>query len=223
MYVHAYQSYVWNVVASTRIKLTATKVLEGDLVLVDFNGAMEDGDMYDPDEGGQFSLEAEDGKEQKIAVKVLTTEDVASGTYTIHDIVLPTPGYDVTYPAREALRKAYVDTMAPNDLDPFNMRRVVRETSMVGHYRRLIHRPQDVQWEILRYDQRDTLFESDGDWKEGGEFMALRVQLRLGTSQYATMALREVCKRDSAVIQFWGKERDDLEKAKKVEKTEVAT
>jgi tRNA pseudouridine13 synthase len=218
MYVHAYQSYVWNVVASARIRLNATQVLEGDLVLINSNGMTDEVDVDDPDEAGDFPLLDGDVLEEKIAVKVLTAEEVAAGTYTIRDIVLPTPGYDVTYPTREELRKAYVDTMSPDGLDPFNMRRVVRETSMVGHYRRLIHRPEDVQWSVLRYNGRDTLLE-DGEWTEG-EFTALRVQLRLGTSQYATMALREICKRDSVDIQYWGKERDEAEKAKKAASTE---
>ena len=116
--------------------------------------------------------------------------------------------------------------MAPDGLDPFNMRRVVREVSMVGHYRRVVHRPENVQWEILRYNGKDTILDHPNDLSKDGEFMALRVQLRLGTSQYATMALREICKRDSVHIQFWGKERDELEKVKKLEtektlKTEV--
>ena len=211
MYVHAYQSYVWNVVASARMRLSSTDVLEGDLVLVNSN-APEEMDIDDPDAGGEFSL-TEMGNEENIAVKVLTAEDVSSGDYTIRDIVLPTPGYDVTYPSREELRQAYIDTMAPDGLDPFNMRRVVREISMVGHYRRVIHRPEDVQWDILRYDDRDTLLDTD-DLPKEGEYMALRVQLRLAPSQYATMALREICKRDSVHIQYWGKEREEQEKAR---------
>jgi tRNA pseudouridine13 synthase len=186
--------------------------------LINSNGTTDEVDVDDPDEAGDFPLLDGDVLEEKIAVKVLTAEDVAAGTYTIRDIVLPTPGYDVTYPTREELRKAYIDTMSPNGLNPFNMRRVVRETSMVGHYRRLVHRPEDVQWSILRYNGRNTLLE-DGQWTEG-EFTALRVQLRLGTSQYATMALREICKRDSVDIQYWGKERDEAEKAKKAATTE---
>jgi tRNA pseudouridine13 synthase len=211
MYVHAYQSYVWNVVASARMRLSSTDVLEGDLVLVNSN-APEEIDIDDPDAGGEFSL-TEMGNEENIAVKVLTAEDVSSGDYTIRDIVLPTPGYDVTYPSREELRQAYIDTMAPDGLDPFNMRRVVREISMVGHYRRVIHRPEDVQWDVLRYDDRDTLLDTD-DLPKEGEYMALRVQLRLAPSQYATMALREICKRDSVHIQYWGKEREEQEKAR---------
>ena len=215
MYVHAYQSYVWNVVASARMRLSSTSVLEGDLVLTNpEEEAVDEQQIDDPDTGGEFVL---DDKEKDLAVKVLTAEDVTSGTYTIHDLVLPTPGYDVIYPAREDLRQAYVDCMSPDGLDPFNMRRVVREVSMVGHYRRIVHRPEDVQAEILRYNGKDTLLDPEettsSSSTEGGEFMALRVQLKLGTSQYATMALREICKRDSVHIQYWGKERDDLEKA----------
>ena len=214
MYVHAYQSYVWNVVASARMRL-GTNLLEGDLVLV--NSIPEEAsEIDDPDQGGEFSI-AEPESQDKVAVKVVTQEDVNSGTYTIHDIVLPTPGYDVTYPSREELRQAYINSMSRDGLDPFNMRRVVREVSMVGHYRRVIHRPENVQWEIIRYNGKDTILDNPDDLTKDGELMALRIQLRLGTSQYATMALREICKHDSVQIQFWGKERDEQEKERKLE------
>src|SRR2546423_5520416 len=122
MYVHAYQSYVWNVVASTRMRLSSTSVLEGDLVLTNpSDEGPDEQDIDDPDAGGEFVLA---DKEKELAVKVLTAEDITSGNYHIHDIVLPTPGYDVVYPAREDLRQAYVDCMSPDGLDPFNMRRI---------------------------------------------------------------------------------------------------
>jgi len=35
MYVHAYQSYIWNLVTSERIKLSSTQPLIGDLVFAD--------------------------------------------------------------------------------------------------------------------------------------------------------------------------------------------
>lgn len=34
-------------------------------------------------------------------VKILTEEDLEN--YTMHDVVLPQPGYDIKYPANEAL------------------------------------------------------------------------------------------------------------------------
>jgi tRNA pseudouridine13 synthase len=213
MYVHAYQSYVWNVVASARLRMSSSSILVGDLVLVNpENGVSDELDLDDPDAGTEFHLPESENKDN-LAVKVLTEADIESGQYSIYDIVLPTPGYDVIYPTHPDLRQAYIDTMAPDSLDPFDMRRVVREVSMVGHYRRVVHQPEDVSWDIIRYNGRDTLLDTKDHPKEG-EFMAVRVQLRLGTSQYATMALREICKRDSIHIQYWGKERDEQEKAK---------
>lgn len=41
--MHAYQSYIWNLVASERIKLSRTSALVGDLVFAD--GGDDDGEQ----------------------------------------------------------------------------------------------------------------------------------------------------------------------------------
>ena len=219
MYVHAYQSYVWNVVASARIKLNATQVLEGDLILTNSAAPSKTIDPDDPDGGIDLPPAEEEDEEPSGTVRALTAEDIASGKYTIRNIVLPTPGYNITYPEHPLLRQAYVDVMARDTLDPYDMRRNVREVSLSGHYRKVVHRPEDVHSDVTRYNGRDTLLDTE-ELSTEGEFMALRVRLKLGTSQYATMALREICKRDSVDIQYWGKERDELEKARKSEAQE---
>jgi tRNA pseudouridine13 synthase len=215
MYVHAYQSHIWNVVASARIKLNSTQPLEGDLILTTASMPSKLVDPDDPDGSIDFQSTEEEDEEPTGSVRALTAEDIESGKFTIGDIVLPTPGYAITYPEHPELRKAYAESMAQDGLDPFDMRRAVREVSLSGHYRPVVHRPEDVRWEIFHYTGRDTLLDTEQVSTEG-EFMAIRVQLKLGTSQYATMALREICKRDSVDIQYWGKERDELEKARKV-------
>src|SRR5580704_5002332 len=127
MYVHAYQSYIWNIVASVRMKLNPNEVLEGDLIYEDISESSTIQDLEDPDAGQEFSL-TEDlpDEEQPRSVRAITAEEVLSGHYTIHDIVLPTPGYKVTYPSHPDVRQAYISTMAKDGLDPFNMRRNVK-------------------------------------------------------------------------------------------------
>lgn len=49
MYVHAYQSYLWNLVVSERIKLSRTKPLVGDLVF--------DGDAEEKEGKSSFDIE----------------------------------------------------------------------------------------------------------------------------------------------------------------------
>ena len=75
--------------------------------------------------------------------------------------------------------------MSADGLDPFNMRRNIREVSMADHYRKVVYRPEDdVNWEIIRYNGRDTLLDTEQvSEPDDGEYIAVRVQLRLGTSQ----------------------------------------
>jgi tRNA(Glu) U13 pseudouridine synthase TruD len=44
MYVHAYQSYIWNLVATARINLSRTGPLVGDLVFED--GGDDEGELH---------------------------------------------------------------------------------------------------------------------------------------------------------------------------------
>jgi len=52
MYAHAYQSYVWNLVSSERVKLSATEPLVGDLVY-----ANKEDDAEEPVEGELAQLQ----------------------------------------------------------------------------------------------------------------------------------------------------------------------
>ncbi|KAK3682691.1 pseudouridine synthase [Podospora appendiculata] len=138
MYIHAYQSYIWNYLATRRWSMYGDRVIEGDLVLVG-NGKYN-GDSEDPD---ATMLEATTEDENFYAqTHALTAEDVASGKYTIFDIVLPTPGYDVMYP-RNDIGDYYATFMQREEnggLDPYNMRRRHKEFSLSGNYRHIIGR-----------------------------------------------------------------------------------
>ena len=65
-------------------------------------------------------------------VKLLSTEDLNS--YTIHDVIMPLPGYDVTYP-QHAARAWYEELLSRDGIDINNMRHKVKDYSLSGAYR----------------------------------------------------------------------------------------
>lgn len=264
MYIHSYQSYIWNHVASERIKNFGLRVVEGDLVLAD-NGCSEeasDVDMVDQDgepvirDTSTLNMLTLSDKLTRSTTgeidssfqraRVLSAQEASSGAYTIRDIVLPTPGYDVIYP-ENSLKQVYIDLMARDGLDPMNMRRNVREVSLSGAYRKVVGRVLGkVEWDVKRVRGLQQCVETDlekmekecrakacmskksckdkgeeveggeraEDWEvadgeEGGnsefpgltaeeepEKLVIVLKFQLGTSMYATMALREIMKVD---------------------------
>ncbi|CAI5785197.1 pseudouridylate synthase 7 homolog isoform X2 [Podarcis lilfordi] len=176
MYIHSYQSYVWNNMVSRRIEEYGLVAVPGDLVL----------------KGGT-------------AVYI---EESDVDNYTIHDVVMPLPGFDVIYP-KHKIGKAYEEILAADNLDISNMKHKIRDYSLSGAYRKIIIRPQDVSWELVVYDDpKIPLFNTDLDKLEGkppavlateGKYKALKMDFSLPPSTYATMAIREVLKMDTSI------------------------
>lgn len=234
MYVHAYQSLVWNTVAGRRWELYGGKVMEGDLVIIGEKPGDEDtGPKEDVDEDGEPIVRptAEDSgpsaEEKFPRARHLTAADAASGKYDIFDIVLPLPGWDVLYPSNE-IGKFYETFMGSEEggkLDPHQMRRSWKDVSLSGSYRKMMERPVNgvVEWEVKEYVGEQQLVETDGErakkahaetkkeangavavveqpmeMDEGESELekeiAVVMKFQLGSSQYATMALRELTK-----------------------------
>lgn len=90
----------------------------------------------------------------------------------------------------------------------FNTLLIFREYSLSGSYRKILHLPKELSWSVLRYTDPDVpLAQSDEDKLLGydapaivpdGKFIALQINLTLGTAAYATMALREVTKTETS-------------------------
>uniref|UniRef100_I3JQC5 Pseudouridine synthase 7 n=1 Tax=Oreochromis niloticus TaxID=8128 RepID=I3JQC5_ORENI len=74
---------------------------------------------------------------------VLSAEEAES--YSIHDIVMPLPGFDVIYPTHH-IGEGYRELLTADRLDIDNMRHKVKDYSLAGAYRRVIIRPTDVSW-----------------------------------------------------------------------------
>lgn len=212
MYVHAYQSLIWNAVASKRRELYGSKVVEGDLVLIDkkeqqTNAAAappshdQDGEPIIRPSGDDAAAPTED---PFLRARPLSKAEAESGTYTIFDVVLPLPGWDVEYPLNTT-GDLYTSLMGSDGLNPRDMRRSWKDASLAGSYRRVMSRAGNFSAEVVPYENElEQLVKTDVevlDGKKGdggvggkGERVGVVVRMQLGSSQYATMALRELMK-----------------------------
>lgn len=116
MYIHAYQSLIWNEIVSRRIAAHGLNLCEGDLVYVDtvevptdrLDDDVDDemNDENDDNEQSAAGPNADDQASSAVSrfqamVKPLTRADIDSNKYSIFDVVLPLPGHDITYPSNE--------------------------------------------------------------------------------------------------------------------------
>ncbi|CAG7933150.1 unnamed protein product [Penicillium olsonii] len=222
MYVHAHQSLIWNYAASERWRLYGDKVVAGDLVIVQEHRDKEensaeianetvdaDGEIIIVPQGEDSAVAAED---MFTRARALTAEEAASGKYNVFDIVLPQPGYDIIYPENE-MKDFYTRFMASEqggNLDPSKMRRSWKDISLSGSYRKVFSRMMgdNYSFDVKMYTQDDEQFvptdldnlKQKKEEKETataettGDKMAVVLKFQLGSSQYATMALRELTK-----------------------------
>ncbi|KAJ3167140.1 hypothetical protein HDU88_002477 [Geranomyces variabilis] len=236
MYLHSYQSLVWNHMATARLKLYGRTPVIGDLVditpadrkpLVDDDAdAIADDALSkkedDIDEETDIKLEEDvtpaplaaaggypvtiTPRRPETLIKVLET-DAECARYTMQDVVLPLPGYAVIYP-NHAVRDMYKEFMAPHNVDPFAMQRKHKTASLPGSYRKILGGAVDFAWKTMRYDEAEQdLTLTDMDVVRGkqepvsdpdGKRLALIFELTLKSSQYATMAMREFTKMETA-------------------------
>lgn len=211
MFLHAYQSYVWNRAASHRIDDGGSKAVRvGDLVLTEDKGISEGGN-------GTSGLK---GK----TVKQITQEDVESGDYQITDVVLPMIGTRIDFPT-DNTGSFYQKVLAEDKLTIKDFENIGdRELAVGGDYRKLICKPLDVDIEIKLYKDPlqplfktdlmnvhdasldcvdiapDTDTDTDTAVKVDSEsnLVGLVIGFTLPPSAYATIALRELMRRPTS-------------------------
>ncbi|KAI9343611.1 pseudouridine synthase [Obelidium mucronatum] len=236
MYVHAVQSFIWNHAASERIRLHGSKIVKGDLVakynpLAPQNKPASDEAPVNAgdDEAADISAVEEHRQGRMIEVELIETDEQAA-TKSIEDLVLPLPGHAIKYPTNE-IGEFYKTFMAKYGLDPHSMKRQNRETSLQGDYRRVIIKPTNVSWKMMRYDDPQyPLSLTDLDRINGvpepvsvpdGSRLGVVVEFTLETSSYATMALREILRFDTGagyqtVLSAASKAETDAERDEKM-------
>ena len=224
MYVHAYQSLVWNFAVGERWRMFGNQVVQGDLVLVNEHkdkvaGPVTAAEEVDADGEVVILPEGEDRAQGVDDIferaRALTADEASSGQYSIFDVVLPLPGYDILYPANSMIRfyKNFMGSDRGGGLDPLNMRRKQKDFSLSGSYRKMLARIEDgYDVQVRAYNGDNEQFvDTDMDTiekrargeqlafaarqsPEEGDKLATVLRMQLGSSQYATMALRELSK-----------------------------
>jgi len=240
MYIHAYQSVVWNRMVSQRLsEFDPLKAVEGDLVLPgrdSWDGKAKDAVMdIDPE-----SMATDENEEKAAATKVsegiprphvVTAEEAQSGKYSVDDVVMPLPGMDVIYPTN-TIGALYLETLEADKVsEVISKGHQTREYSLAGAYRYMIARPHDLQFKLLRYtDPQEDLSYTDQDalnqvplkTHEEGPLKALQIAFTLPSSTYATMLLREVMKTSTSASFHRNKEVANEAEASAVEEAPAA-
>lgn len=177
LYVHAYQSLIWNKIASRRVKEFGCRVIEGDI-----------------DENG---------------MKVESDDPSA--------IALPLPSSKMRLPNND-VGKWYKEYMDEDGVTSDMFKSLENQYALGDVLRQLIVKPKDVEYEILKYPDKDTRLQPDlnGEYDKeeigSGEFRALSVKFALPSGSYATVALRQLTRTDMGkAAQSMSADDDDAE------------
>lgn len=225
LYVHAYQSVLWNNVVSRRLREFGSELLDGDLVRVRGAKHRESESESEAAEKQQDEEEPECEERNKVEFEVIK-KGVNDASYSIFDVLIPLVGFEVTMP-NNVIRDWYVQMLVDDGLvsdsqpqEAFAaLRSNVRDFSLPGAYRHMCVRPADVEFEWTQFRlSTDQL--SDADWDllvkkyaaennasqseaaatqpetPGDAKCALLLKFTLPCSSYATVALRELLHSD---------------------------
>ncbi|CAI5471578.1 unnamed protein product, partial [Closterium sp. Yama58-4] len=158
MYVHSYQSFLWNHAASHRIKTYgSTRVVAGDLVLcsppaatattttssaaaaaaaaaagraagMGAEGASMRGTEAEA-EAEEAAAVAVEARAEGEEVRVVNEEEAERGVYSIDQVVLPLPGCSIQYPTNSTAQ-VFHSLAAKDGIDLFTSKHSVKEYSI---------------------------------------------------------------------------------------------
>lgn len=204
LYLHSFQSLVWNKIVSRRINKFGLKPIVGDLVLLS-EAELPPAEVDELERPTEEEPETENTPPPRLEVKILTENDLSA--YTIYDIVLPLPGYDITYPDNE-VKSWYKEILEENGLTLELSKQKVKTYNLSGTYRKILAQVKNVSWKTKKYNHpNDVLIRSDYEELNGdaepqehptGQYKGLCLDFCLDSSCYATMVLREILKIDTS-------------------------
>lgn len=173
MYVHAYQSYVWNRLVSERIaRFGSTDAVEGDVVFADETGEdawgadaeAHESSAADKDDDDDDDLRNDSKSEAVPAwqrpIKVLSKSDLDADNaserrWTIYNVILPLPGSSIELPTGW-MSELYASILAADGLTHAQLTSSkIPEYQLNGSYRRMLVKPRHFDYRITTYTDPD--------------------------------------------------------------------
>lgn len=176
LYVHAFQSHMWNTVVSRRFRKYGLKVFPGDLIHAG-------------------------SAEENYNVRIITEEEVERMEIT--QILMPMVGSMTRFPQNK-MKDLYTELFKELKLDESIFVGLDKQWNVKGSYRSMIVRPENFEYKIKRYnDPTDCLLtdrpffdeDTEKDCSEPtGKHLAVELKFFLPKGAFATMCIRELTK-----------------------------
>ena len=208
LYPHSYQSYIWNLTVSYRIKKYGRNLIIGDIVkkhesLYQEKNQEEDCDA--PDDNEEKKNENKNEKMDKIFsdnFDYITKDNIDK--YKFDDLVIPIVGYEIYYPKNDI--KDYISELLQKDdlsFKDFEYQSV--NFNSTGYFRKVIEKPLNkLTYEIVQHDDPDVDLQTpyynveSHPQPKGNKYTSVRLVFQLPQSTYATMLFRELTKSSSS-------------------------
>ena len=217
LYPHAYQSYIWNLCVSERIKKYGKKLIFGDIVKKhdslykeinqEENEQIDENDNLNENNNNNINENNINEESDKIFndnFEYINESNITK--YEFCDLVIPIVGYQVHYPKNDI--KNFIEELLKKDeitLNDFKYNNNNKNFNSPGYFRKVIEKPlNNITYEFLHHDEADEDLQNpfynieEHPHPKGNKFTSIRIIFQLPQSTYATMLFREISKNSSA-------------------------
>jgi tRNA pseudouridine13 synthase len=178
LYPHAYQSYIWNLTVSERVRNYGMKIIIGDIVKKRSSTCLSaelPEDLSEYDQENSVDEEKSEAPEEEIEIKIkenentkikqedfdkifeenyeyVTEENISH--YTFEDLYFPVVGSKIKYPKNETFN--YIKSLLEKDkikLEDFAASSV--DFTATGHFRKVLEKPKALSFSLINHDLAD--------------------------------------------------------------------
>ena len=213
LYPHSYQSYIWNLTVSYRLKKYGRKLIVGDIVkkhesLYQEKNQEEDIDVPDEDNENDDKKKTEENKNEKMDkiftdnFDYITEENI--NKFNFDDLVIPMVGYEIYYPKND-IKDYIIELLKKDDLSFKDFEYQAISFNATGYFRKVVEKPLNkINYEIVQHDEPDVDLQTPyynvepHPQPKGNKYTSMRLVFQLPQSTYATMLFRELTKSSSS-------------------------